>query len=72
MPKGAPFVSKAQSRLAHAAASNPEVARRTGFDQKSAKKMVGEAHGQKVGKLPEHVERKAEGGAVRSSKPFRW
>ena len=50
MPK---IVSKAQNRLMHAAAKTPSVAKKTGVPQAVAKKAVSEAHGRKLGKLPE-------------------
>lgn len=45
-----------------------------GIPKSVGQKLVGEAHGQKVGKLPEHVEHKAEGGAVKPYAPvvFKW
>jgi hypothetical protein len=56
MPKK--FASKAQSRLFHAAANNPAVARSTGLAQDVAKKGVTENVGKKQTKLPQHVKAK--------------
>ena len=77
-----PFVSKAQSRLAHAAENDPEVAARTGFSQAAAKKFVADSRGQSLKSLPEHVSKNAEGGAVEThqrgtpftmpGRKFRW
>lgn len=70
-----PYASRAQSRLIHAAAANPAVAKATGFAQAAAQKFVADSHGQRVRDLPEHVpQRKAAGGAVRGPypPPFRW
>lgn len=66
-----PFVSRAQSRFFHAAAQNPKVAEATGVPSSVAKKFVKDSHGQKIGDLPDHVEHKAEGGAVEPRK-FVW
>lgn len=52
-----PYKSKAQSRLVHAAAHNPEIAKKTGFKQSAAKKFEKDSAGQKLGKLPEHVKK---------------
>jgi hypothetical protein len=49
-----PFKSQAQSRLMHAAANDPGVAKRTGVPQSVAREFVSAGHGQKVGKLPQH------------------
>lgn len=56
MPKT--FASKAQSRLFHAAANNPAVARSTGLAQNVAKQGVKENEGKKQTKLPQHVKAK--------------
>jgi hypothetical protein len=48
-----PFRSQAQSRLMHAAANDPAVAKRTGVPASVAKEFVAAGHGQKVGKLPQ-------------------
>lgn len=56
MPKT--FASKAQSRLFHAAAENPGVARSTGLKQSVAKQGVAENVGKKQAKLPQHVKAK--------------
>ena len=69
MPKGAPFVSQAQSRAMHAAAEGRS---NIGIPESVGKKLVNEAHGQKVGKLPERVQHKSTGGAVKGAKPFCW
>jgi hypothetical protein len=73
MPTGAPFKSKAQSRAMHAAAEGHS---NIGIPESVGKKLVAEGHGQKVGKLPERVKHKAEGGSVKSNSytpvPFRW
>ena len=45
--------SQAQSRLMHAAAADPEVAKKTGVSQKVAKEFVQGDHGRPVGTLPE-------------------
>jgi hypothetical protein len=55
MPKK--FASKAQSRLFHAAAGNPAVARSTGLPATVAKKGVAENAGKKQSKLPQHVKK---------------
>jgi hypothetical protein len=62
MPKNAPFVSQAQARAMHAAAEGRS---NIGIPQSVGQKLVTEAHGQKVGKLPERVRHKAIGGAVK-------
>lgn len=49
-----PYKSKAQSRLMHAAAKDPDVARKTGVPQSVAKKFVEHGHGKSQSKLPEH------------------
>jgi len=49
-----PFRSKAQSRLMHAAANDPAVAKKTGVPQDVAEEFVAAGHGRKQGKLPEH------------------
>lgn len=56
MPKK--FASKAQSRLFHAAADNPSVAKSTGLKQSVAKQGVQENEGKKQTKLPQHVKGK--------------
>jgi hypothetical protein len=56
MPKR--FASKAQSRLFHAAANNPAVARNTGLNRTVAKQGVAENAGKKQSKLPQHVKAK--------------
>jgi hypothetical protein len=48
-----PFKSKAQSRLMHAAANDPAVAKRTGVPQSVAGEFVAEGHGKKQSRLPE-------------------
>jgi hypothetical protein len=48
-----PYKSKAQSRLMHAAAADPQVAKRTGVPQSVAKKFVAHGHGKSQAKLPE-------------------
>jgi hypothetical protein len=48
-----PFRSQAQSRLMHAAANDPGVAKSTGVPTAVAKEFVQAGHGQKVGKLPQ-------------------
>ena len=53
-----PSKSKAQNRLMHAAATDPEVARETGVPQKVAKAFVMADEGRKIGKLPERVKAK--------------
>ena len=68
MPKGAPFVSQAQSRAMHAAAEGRS---NIGIPETVGKKLVKEAHGQKVGQLPERVRHKAIGGAIRRP-PMKW
>lgn len=50
-----PFASQAQSRLMHAVAASDDLAKKLGVKQDVAKKFVAEGHGQKVGKLPDHV-----------------
>lgn len=50
-----PFKSKAQAAAMHAAASGKST---IGIPKKVARKFVEEGHGQKVGKLPEHVRSK--------------
>jgi ectoine hydroxylase-related dioxygenase (phytanoyl-CoA dioxygenase family) len=55
MPKH--FASKAQSRLFHAAAVNPAIAKRTGLKQNVAKEGVAENAGKKQTKLPQHVKK---------------
>lgn len=47
-----PFVSKAQSRLMHAAANNKGGV--AGVPQSVAREFVAEGHGKKQGKLPDH------------------
>ena len=42
-----------------------------GIPQSVGQKLVKEAHGQKVGQLPERVRHKAVGGAVKRA-PMRW
>lgn len=66
-----PFTSRAQSRLFHAAAGSPKVAKKLGLKQSVAKKFITDSGHQKVGKLPEHVQKKAQGGAV-CPKTTRW
>jgi hypothetical protein len=55
-----PFASKAQSRLMHAVANNPKLAKQLGIQQSDAKKMVKDAqHGKgSMKKLPEMVKKK--------------
>jgi hypothetical protein len=44
-----------------------------GISQSSARKFVTDSAGQKVGDLPERVEKKADGGSVGVyPKPFNW
>lgn len=55
MPKGKGSkrsVSQQQSKLMHAAAANPKVAKDAGVSQAVAKEFVKGDHGRKVGKLP--------------------
>lgn len=66
--------SRSQNRMFQAAARDPEVAERLGVKRSVAKKLVKESRGQKVGKLPERVQKLAKGGSVkgpRSSDEFR-
>ena len=49
-----PSKSKAQSRLMHAAARDPEVAKRTGVPQSVAKEFVEADEGRSLKNLPEH------------------
>jgi hypothetical protein len=53
-----PAKSKAQAKLFFAAAGSPDVARKVGMSQKTAKKLVAEQHGHKIGKLPQKVKKK--------------
>jgi len=55
-----PFKSKAQSRLMHAVAANPKLAKELGIPQSTAKKMVKDApHGKGALKgKPEMVKKK--------------
>lgn len=55
MPK---ITSQAQNRLMRAVAASPAVAKKTGVPQKVAKAAIKEAHGRKLGKLPQHVKKK--------------
>lgn len=51
------------------------MARKLGIPQETAQKFVKDSAGQKVGRLPEHVAHKAEGGPVVSPgypPMFRW
>lgn len=52
------IVSKAQNRLVRAVAADPDVARRVGMSQKTAREAIAESHGKKLGKLPERAKRK--------------
>ena len=49
--------SQQQSKLMHAAAADPDVAKKTGVSQKVAKEFVKKSHGQKVGNLPKKVKK---------------
>lgn len=51
------FASKAQSRLFHAAAENPAVAKSTGLPRTVARKGVAENAGKPQTKLPQHVKK---------------
>lgn len=48
-----PSVSKAQSRLMHAAAKNPKVAKSAGVPQKVAREYVAADRGKSQKRLPE-------------------
>lgn len=52
-----PSKSQAQSRLMHAAAKDPKVAKKTGVPQDVAEEFVEADQGRKVGKLPEKVKK---------------
>lgn len=66
-----PFRSAAQSRLFHWAAAHPAEAGKRGLKPSVVNEFITAGHGQKVSKLPDHVEHKAEGGPVRPI-PFKW
>jgi len=63
-----PFRSQAQNRAFRAAAASPAVAKEIGIPQKVAKKFIADSAGQKVGKLPDHVAKKAHGGRAFTAK----
>lgn len=50
-----PFKSKAQSRLMHAAANEPAVAKRTGVSQSVAREFVRAGEGKSQKSLPQRV-----------------
>lgn len=65
-----PSRSRAQNRFFHFAAEHPEEA---GVKPSVSAEFLAADHGRKIRDLPEHVAKKAEGGAVSSMpKPFRW
>lgn len=63
-----PVVSKAQNRFFRWAEEHPQ---ESGVKPSVSKEFVQSTHGQRVRDLPEHVEQKAQGGAV-YPRPFRW
>lgn len=69
-----PMESKAQNRLMHSVAENPEVAQRMGIPQSVGKAFVRDSRGQDQSRLPERVVHKAEGGPVSGTYPpkFSW
>jgi hypothetical protein len=66
-----PFESKAQERLFQAAAHDPAFAERSGLPQKTAQKFIRDSKGQDLSKLPQRVQHKAVGGAVKRP-TFKW
>ncbi len=66
-----PVVSKAQSRFFHEMAEHPAEAAKRGIKPSVTREFLDADHGRSLKNLPDHVERKAEGGAVRPV-PFKW
>lgn len=66
-----PSRSKRQHNYMEMVAHDPGAARRTGTPASVAKEFVAADKGRDLSGLPEHVERKAKGGAVYPP-PFRW
>lgn len=76
-----PLQSKSQNRLFRWAKAHPaEAEREKGIKPAVTREFLASAHGKSLAGLPDHVERKAEGGAVRQrstsftmpARPFRW
>lgn len=53
-----PFASQAQSRLMHAVAASDTLGKKLGVKKSVAEEFVDAGHGQKIGKLPDHVKPK--------------
>lgn len=53
-----PFASQAQARLMHAVAASDTLGKKLGIKKSVAEEFVDAGHGQKIGKLPDHVKAK--------------
>ncbi len=70
-----PMKSLAQNAAMHAAENDPEVAKKLGIPQKVASEFVSAQHGHSLKGLPQHVQRKAQGGPITVSaypRTFKW
>jgi hypothetical protein len=65
-----PVVSKAQNRFFQWAATHPE---ESGVKPAVSREFLEADHGRSLKGLPEHVEKKADGGHVEGGRrPFKW
>jgi hypothetical protein len=66
-----PFRSGAQNRYFRWAKEHPAEAEKRGLKPSVVNEFISASHGEKISRLPEHVEHKAEGGPARPV-PFKW
>lgn len=67
-----PIVSKAQNRFFRWTDAHPDEAAREGVKPKVTKDFLASEHGKKLTNLPERVQHKAHGGAVKAARIFKW